>query len=147
MPQETFFIPVDTTAGASPSHVRSSGRWKRRKPAKVVTFGCQIFLPDGTDFNHLVPKKATGKELLEYVFWKIDLREKEYFGLKFENKYSMKVWLDPSRKIKKQVFPYYLFEIEYLFNCQCAQNNSIFGLKRLLFHGIFWNFLNFKIFC
>ena len=107
MPQETFFIPVDTTA--SPTHVRASGRWNRKKTAKVAAFGCQIFLPDGTDFNHLIPKKATGKELLEYVFWKIDLREKEYFGLKFENKNSMKVWLDPSKRIKKQVISWNVF--------------------------------------
>ncbi|KAI6653381.1 FERM domain containing protein [Oopsacas minuta] len=103
MPQETCFIPVDISDGSSPSHIRSSGRWKRKKQSKTATFMCQIFLPDGTDFNHMVPKKATGRELTDYVFWRIDLREKEYFGLKYENKNGMKVWLDSTRKIRKQI--------------------------------------------
>ena len=103
MPQETCFIPVDVSTGPSPPHARVSSRWMRRKTSKSDTFKCLIYLPDGSDFNHLVPKKATGRELLDYVFWRIDLREKEYFGLKFTNKNGMKVWLDPAGKIRKQV--------------------------------------------
>ena len=103
MPQETCFIPVDVSAGSSPPQARSSGRWKRRKTSKSDTFKCHIYLPDDSDFHHLIPKKATGRELLDYVFWRIDLREKEYFGLKFDNSKGMKVWLDPARKIRKQV--------------------------------------------
>ena len=48
-------------------------------------------------------KKATGQELLEHVFFHLDLVEKDYFGLQYTDPYNVPHWLDPSKPVKKQV--------------------------------------------
>ncbi|XP_015751808.1 PREDICTED: band 4.1-like protein 4B, partial [Acropora digitifera] len=48
-------------------------------------------------------KKAKGQELLDHVFKNLDLVEKDYFGLQFMDTHQVSHWLDPLKKIKKQV--------------------------------------------
>ena len=48
-------------------------------------------------------KKAYGNDLYEQVFYHLDLIEKEYFGLQFTDLYNVNQWLDPTKKVSKQV--------------------------------------------
>ncbi|CAL1288009.1 unnamed protein product [Larinioides sclopetarius] len=48
-------------------------------------------------------KKALGSDLLEQVFYHIDLVEKDYFGLHYNDEFNVQHWLDPTKEIKKQV--------------------------------------------
>ena len=48
-------------------------------------------------------KKAVGSQLLEQVFYHLDIIEKDYFGLQFTDPYNVAHWLDPTKLVKKQV--------------------------------------------
>jgi hypothetical protein len=48
-------------------------------------------------------KKSLGGQLLEQVFYHLDILEKDYFGLQFTDPYNVPHWLDPSKLVKKQV--------------------------------------------
>ncbi|XP_055947383.1 band 4.1-like protein 5 [Argiope bruennichi] len=64
---------------------------------------CKIILLDGTVLTVEVTKKALGSDLLEQVFYHIDLVEKDYFGLHYNDEFNVQHWLDPTKEIKKQV--------------------------------------------
>ncbi|GAB1605746.1 band 4.1-like protein 5 isoform X2 [Argonauta hians] len=64
---------------------------------------CTVVLLDGTDYTVDTSKKATGEELLEQVFYYLDLIEKEYFGLQFTDAHNVNHWVDPTKLLKKQV--------------------------------------------
>ncbi len=48
-------------------------------------------------------KKAIGNDLMEQVYYNLDLLEKDYFGLQYTDPYNVPHWLDPSKPVKKQV--------------------------------------------
>ena len=48
-------------------------------------------------------KKALGHQLMEQVFYHLDIIEKDYFGLQFTDPYNVPHWLDPTKLVKKQV--------------------------------------------
>ena len=54
-------------------------------------------------FFFLFQKKSLGKDLLEQVFYHLDIIEKDYFGLQFTDPYNVPHWLDPTKLVKKQV--------------------------------------------
>ena len=56
-----------------------------------------------TFFFFFFQKKALGKDLLEQVFYHLDIIEKDYFGLQFTDPYNVPHWLDPTKLVKKQV--------------------------------------------
>ncbi|KAL9965994.1 hypothetical protein ACROYT_G023999 [Oculina patagonica] len=62
-----------------------------------------IVLLDGSDLSFNLHKKAKGQELLDLVFKNLDLVEKDYFGLQFMDTHQVSHWLNPLKKIKKQV--------------------------------------------
>ncbi|XGW18765.1 hypothetical protein V3C99_002957 [Haemonchus contortus] len=64
---------------------------------------CKVLLLDGTDLNVVVPKNAYGSEVYDQVFYSLDLEERDYFGLQFTDHYHVHHWLDPMKKIVKQV--------------------------------------------
>ncbi|KAI1721042.1 FERM central domain-containing protein [Ditylenchus destructor] len=66
-------------------------------------FQCKILLLDGTYLNTVVSRKALGQEIYNRVFEHLDLDERDYFGLQFTDHYSVQHWLDPLKKIQKQV--------------------------------------------
>ncbi|GIY06654.1 band 4.1-like protein 5 [Caerostris extrusa] len=56
------------------------------------------------EFSHSFSrKKAVGADLCEQVFYHIDLVEKDYFGLHYNDEFNVQHWLDPTKEIKKQV--------------------------------------------
>uniref|UniRef100_A0A9J2PLQ8 Moesin/ezrin/radixin homolog 1 n=1 Tax=Ascaris lumbricoides TaxID=6252 RepID=A0A9J2PLQ8_ASCLU len=64
---------------------------------------CKILLLDGTDMNITVSKNASGQEVYDQVFYSLDLEERDYFGLLFMDHYHVQHWLDPMKKVSKQV--------------------------------------------
>ncbi|VDK86367.1 unnamed protein product [Litomosoides sigmodontis] len=64
---------------------------------------CKVLLLDGTDMNIVILKNATGRELYDQVFYALDLEERDYFGLQFMDHYHVQHWLDPIKRINKQV--------------------------------------------
>merc|ERR1719471_2828070 len=78
---------------------------------------CRVILLDGADLPITITKKATGQELLEHVFFHLDLVEKDYFGLQYTDPYNVPHWLDPSKPVKKQVKigPPYTFRMRIKF--------------------------------
>lgn len=48
-------------------------------------------------------KKATGQEVYDHIFNLLDLDERDYFGLQFTDHYHVQHWLDPVKKLAKQV--------------------------------------------
>ena len=57
----------------------------------------------------ILQKKAVGSQLLEQVFYHLDIIEKDYFGLQFTDPYNVQHWLDPTKLVKKQVKSEYIF--------------------------------------
>ncbi|XP_035277908.1 band 4.1-like protein 2 isoform X9 [Anguilla anguilla] len=70
---------------------------------KMKTVVCQVTMLDGTQFPCEVEKRAKG----QYVFFKVcehlNLLEKDYFGLCFQDASDQKCWLDPTKEIKRQI--------------------------------------------
>ncbi|KIH50127.1 FERM protein [Ancylostoma duodenale] len=48
-------------------------------------------------------KTALASEVYDQVFYSLDLEEKDYFGLQFTDHYHVQHWLDPMKKLVKQV--------------------------------------------
>ncbi|XP_033761867.1 band 4.1-like protein 4B isoform X3 [Pecten maximus] len=78
---------------------------------------CTVMLLDATDFTLDLSKKAEGKELFEQIFYHLDIVEKDYFGLQYTDHHNVNHWLDPTKKIKKQVKigPHYTFRFRVKF--------------------------------
>ncbi|XP_071108657.1 band 4.1-like protein 4B isoform X3 [Haliotis cracherodii] len=77
------------------------------KKKNVLT--CTVMLLDGTDFTVDVNKKSNGGELMEQIFYYLDIIEKDYFGLQYTDVHNVNHWLDPTKQIRKQVKnPYWL---------------------------------------
>ncbi|KAK3732825.1 hypothetical protein QZH41_017725 [Actinostola sp. cb2023] len=63
----------------------------------------KVMLLDDTNLTFYLHKKSIGQVLLDLVFKNLDLVEKDYFGLQFMDTHQVSHWLDPTKKIKKQV--------------------------------------------
>ncbi|XP_043856712.1 band 4.1-like protein 2 isoform X18 [Dromiciops gliroides] len=70
---------------------------------KIKTVPCKVMLLDGTEYSCDLEKRATGQVLFDKVCEQLNLLEKDYFGLLFQENSDQKSWLDPSKEIKKQV--------------------------------------------
>ncbi|KAM7443384.1 hypothetical protein ABFA07_007845 [Porites harrisoni] len=94
-------------AGATGENTDSSAASPRqqasRKPPKN-RLSCQVTLLDGTVLNtdHL-QKTAKGMDLMLWVTTQLNISEKEYFGLLWQDGKGEKYWLDPQKKITTQL--------------------------------------------
>ncbi|XP_061782021.2 band 4.1-like protein 1 isoform X1 [Nerophis lumbriciformis] len=84
-----------TLSKASKSPQKSNKRPK--------TIPVRVTLLDGSDYETAVEKFAKGQTLLDMVCGHLNLLERDYFGLTFQDPDSTKSWLDPSKEIKKQI--------------------------------------------
>ncbi|KAM6915252.1 band 4.1-like protein 2 isoform 4-T5 [Xenentodon cancila] len=76
-------------------------RLVRKAKMKVVV--CHVNLLDGTDFSCEVEKRAKGQYLFFKVCEHLNLLEKDYFGLTYNDSHEEKCWLDPTKEIKRQI--------------------------------------------
>ncbi|GMR41946.1 hypothetical protein PMAYCL1PPCAC_12141, partial [Pristionchus mayeri] len=79
----------------------SAQRVPRIDPKKQVC--CKVLLLDGTDLNVVVSKRSLAEEVYDQVMYSLDIEEREYFGLQFTDHYHVHHWLDPLKRLTKQI--------------------------------------------
>ncbi|XP_071469118.1 band 4.1-like protein 2 isoform X1 [Marmota flaviventris] len=70
---------------------------------KTKTVQCKVTLLDGTEYSCDLEKRAKGQVLIDKVCEHLNLLEKDYFGLLFQENTEQKNWLDPAKEIKRQL--------------------------------------------
>ncbi|KAL1490683.1 hypothetical protein ABEB36_013338 [Hypothenemus hampei] len=64
---------------------------------------CKIVFLDETELVHELQRTSTGQVLLDIVFKHLNLLETAYFGLRFLDQNGQTHWLDPVKKLSKQI--------------------------------------------
>uniref|UniRef100_UPI00398F3F14 band 4.1-like protein 2 isoform X3 n=1 Tax=Pristiophorus japonicus TaxID=55135 RepID=UPI00398F3F14 len=72
-------------------------------PQKIKIVPCKVLMLDGSEFTYEIEKRAKGQIMLDRVCEQINLLERDYFGLTFQDTTDEKNWLDPAKDIKKQI--------------------------------------------
>ncbi|XP_069995298.1 band 4.1-like protein 3 isoform X27 [Penaeus vannamei] len=101
-------VGVETKTSGSPS--KSPSKAPRGK--MVLS---RVKLLDGTECEVAVEKKAKGQDLINSVADRINLLEKDYFGLSYMDHNNYKTWLNPEKRISKQVKGPWEFNFEVKF--------------------------------
>ncbi|XP_030878444.1 band 4.1-like protein 2 [Leptonychotes weddellii] len=73
---------------------------------KTKTVQCKVMLLDGTEYSCDLEKRVKGQVLFDKVCEHLNLLEKDYFGLLFQESPEQKNWLDPAKEIKRQLRKY-----------------------------------------
>ncbi|XP_034446542.1 band 4.1-like protein 1 isoform X2 [Hippoglossus hippoglossus] len=91
---------MDDSSEQTPSKASKSPQKTNKRPKTVPV---KVTLLDGSDYETGVEKFARGQTLLDMVCGHLNLLERDYFGLSFQDTDNSKNWLDPSKEIKKQI--------------------------------------------
>ncbi|XP_040908320.1 band 4.1-like protein 1 [Toxotes jaculatrix] len=91
---------LDDSSEKTPSKASKSPQKSTKRPKTVPV---KVTLLDGSDYEAAVEKFAKGQTLLDMVCGHLNLLERDYFGLTFQDTDNTKNWLDPSKEIKKQI--------------------------------------------
>nr|XP_057940177.1 band 4.1-like protein 1 isoform X2 [Doryrhamphus excisus] len=91
---------ADESSEKTPSKASKSPQKSNKRPKTIPV---KVTLLDGSDYEAAVEKFAKGQTLLDMVCGHLNLLERDYFGLTFQDPDSTKNWLDPSKEIKKQI--------------------------------------------
>ncbi|XP_074536662.1 band 4.1-like protein 1 isoform X2 [Halichoeres trimaculatus] len=91
---------ADDSSEKTPSKASKSPQKTTKRPKTVPV---KVTLLDGSDYETAVEKFAKGQTLLDMVCGHLNLLERDYFGLNFQDTDNSKNWLDPSKEIKKQI--------------------------------------------
>lgn len=95
-------VEAEGEAGEGQTSIfQSPLRLVRKNKMKLVV--CHVTLLDGTDFTCEVEKRAKGQYLFFKVCEHLNLLEKDYFGLTYQDNHDQKCWLDPTKEIKRQI--------------------------------------------
>ncbi|CAF99051.1 unnamed protein product, partial [Tetraodon nigroviridis] len=102
--RRTYQIPEDhgedDSSEKTPSKASKSPQKSTKRPKTIPV---KVSLLDGSDYEAAVEKFAKGQTLLDMVCGHLNLLERDYFGLTFQDTDNSKNWLDPSKEIKKQI--------------------------------------------
>ncbi|XP_029194495.2 protein 4.1-like isoform X1 [Acropora millepora] len=94
-------------AGTTGENTESPSMSPRNEPTRKPPrnrISCQVTLLDGTILTtDQLQKNAKGLDLMHWVTTQLNITEKEYFGLLWEDKTGEKFWLDPQKKIISQL--------------------------------------------
>ncbi|KAJ8978036.1 hypothetical protein NQ317_013564 [Molorchus minor] len=71
--------------------------------SKVYSVHCKIVFLDETELVHEIQNNSTGQTLLDVVFRHLNLLETAYFGLRYLDQNGQTHWLDPTKKLNKQI--------------------------------------------
>ncbi|XP_055391604.1 band 4.1-like protein 2 isoform X5 [Bubalus kerabau] len=74
-----------------------------KAPKKTKTVQCKVTLLDGSEYSCDLEKRVKGQVLFDKVCEHLNLLEKDYFGLVFQENPEQKNWLDPAKEIKRQL--------------------------------------------
>jgi erythrocyte membrane protein band 4.1 len=72
-----------------------------QRPGKMST--SRVYLLDGSDYEVDIDKKLKGQVLFDKVCGHLNLAEKDYFALAYRDSNDIKFWLNPEKKMSKQV--------------------------------------------
>eukprot|EP00918_Siedleckia_nematoides_P091483 GHVU01200930.1.p2 GENE.GHVU01200930.1~~GHVU01200930.1.p2 ORF type:complete len:299 (+),score=57.02 GHVU01200930.1:105-1001(+) len=72
-----------------------------QRPSKMST--SRVYLLDGSDYEVDIDKKLKGQILFDKVCGHLNLAEKDYFSLAYRDSNDIKFWLNPEKKMSKQV--------------------------------------------
>ncbi|CAJ0580856.1 unnamed protein product, partial [Mesorhabditis spiculigera] len=110
---------------------------------------CKVLLLDGTDLNIVVARKALGKDVYEQLFYTLDLEEQDYFGLQYTDHYHVQHWLDPLKKVSKQVpiGPPYTFRFRVKFYTSEPNNLREELTRYQFFLQLKWDILSGRLPC
>uniref|UniRef100_F7AQJ9 Protein 4.1 n=1 Tax=Equus caballus TaxID=9796 RepID=F7AQJ9_HORSE len=75
----------------------------QKAPKKTKTVPCKVTLLDGSEYSCDLEKRAKGQVLFDKVCEHLNLLEKDYFGLLFQENPEQRNWLDPAKEIKRQL--------------------------------------------
>uniref|UniRef100_A0A915E3T9 FERM domain-containing protein n=1 Tax=Ditylenchus dipsaci TaxID=166011 RepID=A0A915E3T9_9BILA len=78
----------------SPSHLM--GGWPHKFLVNVQ------MLDDGKTVSEVFKKDSTGQDVFDYACKCLDIVEKEYFGLRYQDENNHRYWLDLSKPLSKQ---------------------------------------------
>ncbi|XP_046399439.1 band 4.1-like protein 4 isoform X5 [Ischnura elegans] len=70
---------------------------------KVQTHHCKVVLLDEQELIQEIQDTTPGQEVLDTVFRHLNLLETAYFGLRYLDSSSQTHWLDPTKKVAKQL--------------------------------------------
>ncbi|XP_051031388.1 band 4.1-like protein 2 isoform X17 [Phodopus roborovskii] len=70
---------------------------------KSKTIVAKVTLLDGTEYSCDLEKRAKGQVLFDKVCEHLNLLEKDYFGLLFQENAEQRNWLDPAKEVKRQL--------------------------------------------
>ncbi|XP_014472074.1 PREDICTED: uncharacterized protein LOC106743073 isoform X2 [Dinoponera quadriceps] len=95
------------TAGAPAEATAENGTGTNSPTKSPVSKGkmalAKVTLLDGTVKDYYIDRKARGQELLDMICQSMNLLEKDYFGLIYEDRHDPRNWLDLHKKIAKFV--------------------------------------------
>ncbi|XP_058530796.1 band 4.1-like protein 2 isoform X7 [Ochotona princeps] len=80
-----------------------SEKTSQKAAKKTKTVQCKVILLDGTEYCCDLEKRAKGQVLFDKVCEHLNLLEKDYFGLLFQENPEQKNWLDPAKEVKRQL--------------------------------------------
>ncbi|GAB6030554.1 hypothetical protein CHUAL_007419 [Chamberlinius hualienensis] len=87
--------------------VGSSGTYNVRaselaRELKTKTFQCTTYFLDDSQQDFVLEKKSKGEVLLDLIFQHLELVERDYFGVQFQETDGMR-WLDATKSVRKQI--------------------------------------------
>ncbi|XP_048260744.1 protein 4.1 homolog isoform X5 [Bombus terrestris] len=95
------------SAGSQPEVTAENGTGTNSPTKSPVNKGktalARITLLDGTVKDFHIDRKAKGQELLDMICQSMNLMEKDYFGLIYEDRHDLRNWLDLDKRIAKFV--------------------------------------------
>lgn len=71
--------------------------------SRVKSFHVKILLLDKQELIQEVTETTTGQDLLDNIFKYLNLIETAYFGLRFQDNDNQTHWLDPKKKVCRQI--------------------------------------------
>ncbi|XP_049823673.1 band 4.1-like protein 4 isoform X2 [Aethina tumida] len=71
--------------------------------SKPISVHCKIVFLDETELVHELQNNSPGQALLDIVFRHLNLLETAYFGLRYLDLNGQTHWLDPTKKLNKQI--------------------------------------------
>ncbi|XP_006623705.1 protein 4.1 homolog isoform X4 [Apis dorsata] len=93
------------SAGGQPEVTAENGTDTNSPTKSPVSKGktalARITLLDGTVKDFHIDRKAKGQELLDMICQSMNLMEKDYFGLIYEDRHDSRNWLDLDKRIAK----------------------------------------------
>uniref|UniRef100_A0A0K0DWF4 Moesin/ezrin/radixin homolog 1 n=1 Tax=Strongyloides stercoralis TaxID=6248 RepID=A0A0K0DWF4_STRER len=100
---QPLYLPQDKVINDKKKIQKSGYEIMEKKFDKRREILCSVFLLDGTILDFVMNKKSETKELYDLVYYSLDLEEKDYFGLCYKDHSGIQTWLDPLKRINKQV--------------------------------------------